>query len=532
MDEIALPQIVRSSLSEQAQKILSATIREYQNYPRPQLGDEAYSAQRRITGYESGLNYYSSFGFYNSWDVPLNVLDSMRRDYQVALGLSIVKYPITNLGFTVTCDNEVQRDFVAHVMKKIWWDTLRSFLLAIDYGFVGLEKVWENVRYDIDPGLNQRKLKGRSFIVLKKVKPLHPRTVRLVVDQYGNFVRLNQRVSNVSDLVKLAPNKSMLITYNKEFGNLFGRSRMIPAYEAWYWKVISTQFFLRWMERQSIPPYKIQYPKGISKISTDGAQRSNQDIAMDLAQILSSYGNVAIPSELYDESKLPKWNIEGISSGRQNNRLNLKEVLEDVWNTAILRGLLIPDANSLGGLTETTADQVFLSSLGDFVKQIEEAINNDIIQPMLHWNFPKDEIASCRLNIDDIDFQKRQEMRKLLSKILDVSSTFVKQTGKLPFKFFPDMEKILNILDIPKMPVALYDLKRFDPMGKDITKEVMAEQEKMKKQMEKDAKKTAQGVDPNAAKGPDKGEKTPGNVSRTGHNGTPRDEDKKDQSVD
>ena len=519
-DFSGMPKLMRhaieSTMDPYAQKQLSSIVKEQMNIESAQTGEVAYWGMSRQTGENSVYNYYNKMGYYNSSDLPLNVLDTMKRDSQVALCLAIIKYPITNLGFTVDCDTESPKNFLRHVFEPQWSSILRRALMALDYGFNASEKVWKNIILDIDPGKNKHKIKSGRYITLAKLKPLHPRTVSYRTDPYGNFTGITQRVSGVTEPIVMDRMKSMITTYQEEYGNYFGKSRMSSAYESWYWKQISTQFFLRWMERKSIPANKIRYPKGQSKIDSAGNQMSNQAIAMRLCQILSSYGNVALPSDRDADGKGFRWDIEAIDQGASPS-LTLKDVIEEVWNLSITRGMLIPDAKSLAALDPEAATEIFLSTLGDFVEDLEESINRELVQPLLAWNFPKEVIGNCRLNIDNIDFQKRQEMRKLLSKILDVSATFIKQTGTLPFDQFPDMNRILEVLDVPKKPVALYQLRVYDPDGKDVT-----EEEKKKKQRQR-----PKG---NGGSGPDKGEKTSGNMSRTGRNGEPRDTDKDDES--
>lgn len=502
-----IPKTIREELSEDSTRQLADMIKDYEVYKKPQIDEVAYAGDSRVTGYSSSLNHYRNTGYYSTTDIPLNVLDLMRRDSQVALGMSIVKYPITNLGFTVNCENPIIKSAVKYMLKRIWSKMLRDMLLSLDYGFVSFEKVWAKIKLDIDPGKNQRKAKGKELIFLKKLKPLHPTTVSLELDDLNNIVAVKQVNFGKKD-VTLDKTKHLHFIYQEEFGNLFGKSRMASAYEPWYWKTISTQFFLRWMERHSIPPYKVLYPNG--KTITRTGEVANAEIAMKMAQAVSSYGNITVPSKR-DENGNLIWDIEGVNQSSQS--LTLKEVIEEVWNVAIMRGLLIPDEKSIGGLNKDIATQIFISTLGDFVELAQNKINEEIVKPFVYWNFSKEERQECFVNIDDIDFQKREEMRKLLSKVLDTSATFIKQLGGLPFNIFPDLEKILETLDIPSKPIGLYQLKTFDPDGKEV-----------------DPKK----VKPNSKKnsGPDKGQKTPGNQSRTGRDGTPRDDDKTDESVE
>jgi hypothetical protein len=371
-------------------------------------------------------------------------------------------------------------------------------LKALDFGFVAFEKVWELSILTIDPGPNLRKAREREFITLKKLKPLHPSTISVRVDDKGNFAGINQ--DRTGEKIIIPRNKSMMVTNDEEFGNFFGRSRMVSAYEDWYWKQIATQFLLRYTERNAIPPYKVFFPSGVSRFA-DGTQMDNSEIAMKMATAISSYGNIAVPSKM-DQNGNRIWDVEAINQGR----LNMKPS-ENVgfWDLKILRGLLIPDKNALSAMDGETASQVYLSTLASIVKQIEEKINAEIIRPLVAWNFTVEEREDCTLNIDDIDFKKRSEMRKLMSKILDLSATFFKNGQGLPFNVFPDMTKILDSLGIPQDVAKIWVPDTVDSSGKKI------EPPKQSKQQ-----------------GPEKNKTTEGNLGRKGKDGTPPDEDNVD----
>jgi hypothetical protein len=256
----------------------------------------------------------------------------------------------------------------------------------------------------------------------------------------------------------------------------------------------------------SIPPYVIRHPT--SKVETANGMLSGQEVAMRLANAFSSYGNITLPSRRDAEGNYV-WAVDTVTS-QTNSGITLEDIVENVWNMAILRGLLIPDKKAIGAINEEAATNIFLSTIGGFVEILEERLNKEIIAPMVAWNFPKDKIGDCWVNIDDIDYQKREEMRKLFSKIMDLSATFVKNTGGVPFDVFPDMRKIHEVLDIPYRAARVYEMDHYTMEG---------------------AKIENPKVDIKKSTGPEKKEMTPGNQSRIGRNGDPRNQDKQDAKI-
>lgn len=469
----------------------------------PSPSEMTHAGTRRTFGPVSPFNGYTGLGLYTSANIPLHVLDIMRRDSQMALGMAIVKYPISNLGYTLNCKNPTIKKFIKENLDNKWATILKDSLKAMDFGFTGFEKVWKYATLSFDPGLSARKVRDRDFIVLQKLKPIHPVTMTARTDTKGNFAGINQ--DRTGENTQLPRNKSMIITNDEEFGNFFGKSRMIPAYEPWYWKQISVQFFLRYIERFSIPPYAISFPPGQTRFA-GGVQMDNAKIATNMGAALGSYGNVAVPSTTDDKGNR-KWSIDPI----QQPKLNMKpQDIIGFWDIMMLRGLLIPDVEAISGLSSRDAaisSSVFLSTLGEMVKQIQEKVNKEVVAPLVAWNFTEEEREECTLNIDDIDFNKHVEMRKLFSKILDLSASYAKNMGGLPFKQFPDMGKILEMLDIPATDIGVFVPQRYDPDGNKIEEE-----------------------EPEKEPGPDKGEKTEGNQAREGRDGNPRDDDKTDET--
>lgn len=500
----AIPDYVKESVNSDTIRKFAVAISENESLPPPQFGEATISGTQRIFGPISPFNGYNQIGYFRSSDIPLHVLDVMRRDSMVALGMAIVKFPIDQLKYTINCKNPQIKEFVRWNIQDKWNKFVEDCLLAMDFGFTPFEKVWAPARLNIDPGLSSRKIRDRDFIVLKKVKAIHPCTIRVRVDDKNNFQGINQDQNGMD--IKLSREKSMIVTYTDEYGNFFGKSRMVPAYESWYWKQISTQFLLRYTERGAIPPYKVFFPVGITRFNNN-TRMDNAEIAMNMATAISSYGNIAVPSNADDKGNR-KWDVEAINPGR----LNMKpSEMTALWDMGIMRGLLILDKITAGGIDSETASSVFLSTLSPMVKEIETKINSEIITPLVNWNFSEQERTECTLNIDDIDFEKRKEMRKLMSKMVDLTATFVKNTGGVPYRNLPDVDKMAEIVDIPMKPVEVTIPAYFDAQGNLI-------------------RKAEDGIpaEKGSSKGPDKNEKTPGNLSRTGRDGDPRDEDGQD----
>jgi hypothetical protein len=99
-------------------------------------------------------------------------------------------------------------DFVRDNVEPLWSEYINDVLRAVDYGWAGFEKVWEVVKGDY---------------VLRALKALRVDTTQILIDKdNGAFAGL--RYGGTDDWLGLK--KCALFTYDREFGNLYGRSRL------------------------------------------------------------------------------------------------------------------------------------------------------------------------------------------------------------------------------------------------------------------------------------------------------------------
>lgn len=320
------------------------------------------------------LSYWGGMpGSYDPSGVTLEDYAQMRYSPQIAAGLGVIKGPILAAQWWVECADKDIEIFVGAELKRLWYATLRGLLLALDFGFSALEKVWT---LD-DPSGDSVK------ISLKKLKDLDPRNLEILSDERGDFAGLKQTYPQE---VTLPPEKCLIFTNQKEFGNLYGTSRLRPAYEPWYWQILIYQFCNRYFERRGAPPIKATAPPGKTMVS--GVEKDNLDLIYQAAAGLKDNAVVAMPS-LRDGQGNRLWDLEFLEDDKRGEMfLAYIEHLDQ----KILRALLVPDRlitqQEVGSYALSRVHaEVFLQQEEALLGDILDHLNNYLLPQMVFYNF-------------------------------------------------------------------------------------------------------------------------------------------------
>lgn len=313
------------------------------------------------------------FGPYNPHYQPVWVLKMMRRDPVLALGLRALKAPLMRPSryFFHGGDPEA-RAFLTEVFRQLLPKFLRTALNALDFGFQAHEIVWDEslptVRFRLESG-SYKQL--RKALVPKKLVDLDPDTVTILVNDS------TQEYEGLSVGQQFIPaNKTLLISYDTEFGNLRGRSIQLPAYNAWWWSNVGYQLWGRFMERMAAGVYVARAPGGHTT-DKNGVRQDNVEFMTSLVMTLRALGVVTIPSECDSASKTPKWGLELLesrSSGEAFERWQIHLTAQK------LRGILIPDR--LVTQDGTGSFAAHESSFEQFFQFSEATMDEVILRPL------------------------------------------------------------------------------------------------------------------------------------------------------
>src|SRR3990170_6793841 len=362
-------------------------------------------------------------GQYNPDEISIDTYNKMRMNAQIAAGLKVIKLPIIGQQWTTVCDDKDIAEFIDQLLRPLWYNLLTSTLSAVDFGFAAHEIV-----YDIEDISLNRKYENKPFyngkaVVWKKFKSLYPDTVTIKLDEKENFNGIVQKW--VGKDVILPVEKSFIFTHDKgdSFGNLFGVSRMKPAYDVWFFWINLCQFMMRYFERKGTPPTIIGFPLWQTKDGTDHA-----DIALEIGKALQGESVVAVPSTTYENTP-KKWTVDYLLDDKRGEMFISALTF---FENKILRAMFVPertitqDSSSKAGsysLSQTHAD-MFLLGEEALLVDIENQVNKYVIRRLVEYNFGA-KAPECYIKIERIT-----EARKGFLK--DVFMEMIKNGSAIP----------------------------------------------------------------------------------------------------
>lgn len=445
--------IFDKTLQDEFENFLEGSV-EVRGKNKPE-GEETRSISlRELTRYENPAisNVESLYGVFNPETLSIDTFDLMKEDPTISAGLAFIKLPIFALPWRVECDDDRIRLFVEDALKRVWRKLVRSLLTAVEYGFSSHEKIFEMRRMKVERKSSDGKMKkhfDRTALVYKKFKPHHPDSIRVRLDKHGNFNGITQmQTAGKASEVKVKKYKCFFFTHDEEFGNVFGKSRLKPAYKYWYWKEIIYNFMLMYYERRGSPPIIAHAPPGQGKKS-DGTRVDNLQTALDLASSLLSNSIGVIPFEQAKNGSENQWGVDYMSDDKRGEMFI--EAINHL-DSAILRALWIPErAITQGGtgsysMASVHADLFLMAELG-LVNDIEASINEQVIPLLVQANFKPEERFPCYFVMDSMDWNRKIALKEIFIEMLRNVDNFV-QGGLKPRKL-PSFEQMAKALQIP-----------------------------------------------------------------------------------
>lgn len=329
------------------------------------------------------------------------IYDKMRlADGTVRAGLNVVKLPLLAADWFVEPATETPRDVeiaqqiqdnLLDGMSASWYDTLRHVLLALDYGSMPFEKVWE-----LRDGV----------IALRKLAPRMPKTVtNWLLDDHGGFAGIEQSVivNNAYETIQIPSEKCLVFVNEREGSNFRGISVLRAAYKHWYMK-----------DRMYIIDAITQEKRGLGvdvgkvKSQITPAQKSQAERA--LMGVRSHEKNYLIEPEWFD------YRVEGL--GRGSSRDGMPSI--DHHDLQILRSIMAEFvAMTAGGSLAMHKDKssFFLMALEGIGQMICETFNRYLIPQMVAYNFPG-VIDYPKLTHSALDSRNVQEWATAVSTLL------------------------------------------------------------------------------------------------------------------
>ena len=178
-----------------------------------------------------------------------------------------------------------------------------------------------------------------------------------------------------------------MFTHGKEFGDLYGRSRLEAVAETWWWSRDIYRQTNQYFERRVNPPIKARAPKG-QRTDSDGKVRENLELAESLAEALKAGGTATFPAE-FDDNGNPLWDFQYLLDDKRSEMfLSYIEHLD----VKKLRGLLVPEravtqyAGSGSYAMARTHVDVFMQMEQALADEYLDHLNRYVLPQMVLYN--------------------------------------------------------------------------------------------------------------------------------------------------
>ena len=398
------------------------------------------------TGYVSSLGR-GLLGAYSPYAVSIETRKRMRLDPQVRLALAAIKAPLMGLAWRAESADPAVARFVEAAVQPVWRALVRSGLNAVDFGFQVHEKVWQIADLVVEePGAagGRQVRRFADAVTYRKLKDLDPATVVILTDENGNFAGFKQ----ISTDVVVPPEKSFVVTLEKEWGNLYGTSRLDAAYEPWYWCRIMYASCNRYFERKGDPPIKGHAPAEI-RLDEEGNEVNSLDEANAVIHSLRAGGTAVFPDER-DEHGNPRWDFEFLLDDKRADMfLDYIEHLEVMK----LRALLVPErvlthkgaAGSYALAQEHT--DTFLRSEELLIQELLDHVNRYLVPPLVFYNFGP-QAPPVRITTGGLSRSNQELLKEVLLRVLDAERAA--EAGERPnLAAVIDAVKLLEELNLP-----------------------------------------------------------------------------------
>lgn len=393
----------------------------------------------------------------NTDSIPLRIYRQMSNDSTITIATIIVQGIISGLKYHISALDPIVQSVVDQAYKKTHADIVRNLVrTGFQDGFCFGEKIWERETFTVNK-INEN---GESEVLyqgvgvsLSRVKWIDPSAqIKFFKSKKtGQLVHLEQQQQGKT--IKVPANKIVWFALDKQYDNIFGRSRYKAAYPYWYNTKIGQQWSLRHLERTGEPILIGRHPSGTSLVRTDPTKPesviANSSIMLNLLRGMKSGSRVTLSSDRDKESKEYVWDVEYVEPKESHIDSFLK--WEDQNEHKKLAALGVFASLVLPGSNFSDADaklDLLISILEDLVSQIEKAIRSDVIDQAISYNFGPEYINQVDFSIDRGGLGRRNILKEVLNTTLRMSAS---QDGRYLIQW-PDIQAMLKELGIPSAP--------------------------------------------------------------------------------
>jgi hypothetical protein len=329
---------------------------------------------------------------------------------------------------------EERVDFIRDMIDPMRPSSLKDSLRSLEFGFQAFEKVWEVVD---------------GKLILKKLKPLLPENTTILVHGDGAFAGIR------NNGVELGPEKCLVITYDGEAGNFYGRSRHENARKEFAKREQVDNKSAQYSGKIAGVNMQIHYPEGHS-LDANGVDVDNSVLAVRLMTAYADGRGACFPNlfalgdpkaDLSNAANLAgksQWIVTYNDAGGASHAAGFIEKLR-YHDSRLFRAWLRPERSALEGQFGTKAEAETHGDIGvldgellygDIVRQL----NWYVIDEILAYNFGEDARGSVYIEPAPLADTAYAVLERVLDAILANPGT---------------LEELLTQLDADSLAQAL-----------------------------------------------------------------------------
>jgi len=323
----------------------------------------------------------------------MDIVDAMRRDYQVKLAMTMKVVPVMKPLFAITGDPEVV-EFVKNELRSIWTSSITDMTEAMWYTRFACEMVYKKADGDVWRFARMMPYHPRDFNILTKNGEITGAKIIASsnsVDIAGNGkVISSSAVDDRNKAILFAP-KCFVYVHDKKFGSFDGMSELEGAYPSWMEKTREGGA----VASRSLWGYKCMFDSGMiihpegSYTDELGRQIPYRDFALKIGEAIRNGSVVAVPG-ITDAggNRLWDWIRPEINSGGQA----LMDLIDHL-DGKINKGCGIPDdvieqVSGTGSYAGRTIPFIaFLEAGTPTVRNISRELCRQVLVPLAQVNF-------------------------------------------------------------------------------------------------------------------------------------------------
>lgn len=328
----------------------------------PELVPELVSAYSRLLTYAKMMN-----------DAGVDV--SMRAAKTPVLGADVFMQPYSSDQLDLDVNEFIESNLFEGMSSPIL-NSFEDILHMYEDGYACLEKVYENRMWTPKRAGGN----GKQYTMLKKLSVRPPSTITgIEYDNNGGPLKITQNAVQADKSVaqkEIDISKLLIFTFNRNGGDLTGKSLLRTAYPHWYYKTHFYKIDAIQKERHSLG-----VPKG--KLMPGYTAADKKILRQLLANLRSNEESFMV---------LPP-NVDVEFAEMHGNLVNVLESA-DHHNIQILMNVMVQflalGVESSGGGRATGGAQtdIFMKALRYVANYIVDVINMYLIPELVVWNFP------------------------------------------------------------------------------------------------------------------------------------------------